>query len=496
MAKIQHLLDKIRTAIYGREVRGSLADGLEAINKETEDATEVAVNVEQRQDAVEQQFDDVLNEWTDDKPISNEETIAARTNRETGENHQTLGKRLDAENKKVNAQLAETKQEIGDKNTLPEWLQENIRRVTKEHDDYLRQFGVNVRQPPFNMAGDGTDDPTMLQTIIDYAKENSLPVFLPEGTYVFDNLKVYQNSLINSSGRQNVIIKHVGSGTAIKSVGNAGYVSISNLTIEINESTLIGIDMSGWFNGVLSKVNIFGRGNGTGIYIGEGDTRSSYYMSLYDVYIRETGKGFDLGVAANSNKFIGCRTSRVDYPVEITGDKANNNLFLGCTYEAYVTGFKLNGIANTILNCRFENGNFPGTGTGIEIVGGYRNYILLPFMASNKNNIVDNSEYLDTVIITDSLKMGGRSILDLNMVRFKPSTGSPTGRLGDFRFSDENGLLIYDSGWKKLQIINYVSSTLRPINPYSGEMIFDRSRGKPLWWNGSSWVDATGAITQ
>lgn len=114
MAKIQHLLDKIRTAIYGKEVRGSLADGLEAINKETEDATEVAVNVEQRQDAVEQQFDDVLNEWTSDKPISNEETIAARTNRETGENHQTLGQRLDAENKKVTAQLAENSQKVID----------------------------------------------------------------------------------------------------------------------------------------------------------------------------------------------------------------------------------------------------------------------------------------------------------------------------------------------------------------------------------------------
>src|SRR5690625_5294677 len=112
MADIRHLLDKIRKAIYGKEVRGSLADGLEAVNNEVEDATEVAVNVEQRQDAVEQQFDDVLNEWTGDKPISNEETIAARTNRETGENYQTLGQRLDAENKKVTEQLAETVKEI------------------------------------------------------------------------------------------------------------------------------------------------------------------------------------------------------------------------------------------------------------------------------------------------------------------------------------------------------------------------------------------------
>ncbi|GEN30227.1 peptidoglycan/xylan/chitin deacetylase (PgdA/CDA1 family) [Cerasibacillus quisquiliarum] len=137
MAKIQHLLNKIRTAIYGKEVRGSLADGLEAINKETEDATEVAVNVEQRQDAVEQQFDDVLNEWTSDKPISNEETIAARTNRNTGENHQTLGQRLDAENKKVSAQLADNKQlinknrnDIGDLGTFVEGELSNLKEYT------------------------------------------------------------------------------------------------------------------------------------------------------------------------------------------------------------------------------------------------------------------------------------------------------------------------------------------------------------------------------
>lgn len=106
MADIRHLLDKIRKAIYGKEVRGSLADGLEAVNNEVEDATEVAVNVEQRQDAVEQQFDDVLNEWTGDKPISNEETIAARTNRNTGENWTTIGERMDEENKNVTEQLA------------------------------------------------------------------------------------------------------------------------------------------------------------------------------------------------------------------------------------------------------------------------------------------------------------------------------------------------------------------------------------------------------
>src|SRR5690625_88612 len=107
MANIRPLLDKIRKAIYGKEVRGSLADGLEAVNNEVEDATEVAVNVEQRQDAVEQQFNTLLGEWSDDKPIDNAETIAARTNTKESKTYENLGKRLDEEYGKVTSQLAD-----------------------------------------------------------------------------------------------------------------------------------------------------------------------------------------------------------------------------------------------------------------------------------------------------------------------------------------------------------------------------------------------------
>src|SRR5699024_8253611 len=125
MADIKNQVNKIRNAIYGKEVRGSLADGLEAVNKETEDATEISVNVERRQDSVESQFDDLLSERSEDKKVDNEETIAARTNRETGENHKTLGNRLDKEygqikskvdknHDEVTSQLAETVQLIDD----------------------------------------------------------------------------------------------------------------------------------------------------------------------------------------------------------------------------------------------------------------------------------------------------------------------------------------------------------------------------------------------
>lgn len=136
MADIKHLLDKIRTAIYGKEVRGSLADGLQAVNDESEDAKEISVNVEQRQDAVEEQFDDVLSEWSDDREVDNAETIAARTNRETGNNYKTLGNRLDDENKKVTQQLSGTAQELQDTKTETE---KNIRSLRGTDLELLKE---------------------------------------------------------------------------------------------------------------------------------------------------------------------------------------------------------------------------------------------------------------------------------------------------------------------------------------------------------------------
>ncbi|NJN53655.1 MAG: hypothetical protein HC804_02185 [Anaerolineae bacterium] len=33
----------------------------------------------------------------------------------------------------------------------------------------------------------------------------------------------------------------------------------------------------------------------------------------------------------------------------------------------------------------------------------------------------------------------------------------------------------------------------RPAEPLAYEMFFDTTLGQPIWWDGSDWVDATGA---
>jgi hypothetical protein len=40
----------------------------------------------------------------------------------------------------------------------------------------------------------------------------------------------------------------------------------------------------------------------------------------------------------------------------------------------------------------------------------------------------------------------------------------------------------------------YVTTTRRPVAPtYVGLNVFDSTLGKPIWWNGTVWKDATGA---
>ena len=115
MADIKKELNDIKNAVYGREVRGAIHDGIYKVNRESEGSRQIANDTKQRQDAVEQQFNTLLSEWSDDKPIDNAETIAARTNTKESKTYENLGKRLDEEYGKVTEQLAKTTKVVSDR---------------------------------------------------------------------------------------------------------------------------------------------------------------------------------------------------------------------------------------------------------------------------------------------------------------------------------------------------------------------------------------------
>ena len=84
MANIKTHLDKIKNALFGQEVRGSIHDGIDAINKEVESTTGRQVDLESTFDQL------VINAGN-----SNAEIVDARVKAD-GTSYTKLGDRLDS----------------------------------------------------------------------------------------------------------------------------------------------------------------------------------------------------------------------------------------------------------------------------------------------------------------------------------------------------------------------------------------------------------------
>ncbi|MGE6376619.1 hypothetical protein [Peribacillus muralis] len=91
MASINGFVHKIKTAVYGKDVRGSLADGLEAINKETEVTTELSEKTQFQQDVLTKKYTEQIADATDITEIKD-----FHVSGETGKVFQTMGLRGDA----------------------------------------------------------------------------------------------------------------------------------------------------------------------------------------------------------------------------------------------------------------------------------------------------------------------------------------------------------------------------------------------------------------
>jgi hypothetical protein len=138
---IRKLANDIRTKIYGREVRESLAQGIE-------EAGNIADQTRERQDSVEALFQSVLDETTGKDVNSAPEILAARVSAD-GTQHSNLKKRLDAEHSQLSAQLTQTESNIGLTNLV---AKDNI------PSDHLKEnisFGVSS----FGIFFDGINSP-------------------------------------------------------------------------------------------------------------------------------------------------------------------------------------------------------------------------------------------------------------------------------------------------------------------------------------------------
>ena len=152
MADIKKELNDIKNAIYGRDVRGSIHDGIDKINKESEVS-------KQKANEAHDVMESIINDGFDNAALE-----------------ANFEQKLD--------------DEIG--RLQPEWTQfkndtqQNFNDVTSQLNETVKKniFSVNVKD--FGAIGDGiTDDTETINNAITYAHENGIEeVYVPKGVYM------------------------------------------------------------------------------------------------------------------------------------------------------------------------------------------------------------------------------------------------------------------------------------------------------------------------
>src|SRR5690606_35797 len=116
MADIKKELNAIKNAVYGREVRSSIHDGIKKINEEVEDATDLSESAKHQVENIQQQVNQLVVEGD-----SSVEAAQARVDAE-GKSYPTLKARLDAKETQFSSQLADNANKIGILSKRADWV--------------------------------------------------------------------------------------------------------------------------------------------------------------------------------------------------------------------------------------------------------------------------------------------------------------------------------------------------------------------------------------
>lgn len=241
---------------------------------------------------------------------------------------------------------------------------------------------VDITKPPYNAPNNGTDVTSIInQAIIDASTAGKI-VYIPPGQYGITQLLLKNNARIRGAGRSKTVLLHTGTGTTSKAIVNKNvgqsisYVDISDLTLDLNVNSTVGIEYARVFQSTLNRVNIVYFDDATiltgcvGVLFTEGSVpNTSYYNSAYDLAVNgKIGTGYKFMDNANSNRLVNCRTNACVTAVN-AATYCDHVVITGCAFEEFTTGVILGGIGCQVTNNRFEN-SAPG-GLAISIISPY-----------------------------------------------------------------------------------------------------------------------------
>ena len=225
MEDITSILNKIKNATFGKEVRGSIHDGINLINKET-------MGINQKQHNLEKVFDQlIINSGS-----SNAEIVSARIDK-YGNSYPTIGKRLDSSDI-ILARLLNN--------------QKNLKILN------IRDFGAK---------GNGVEDDTdAIQSAIDSVEKDTFGVIkIPLGNYLISKAIVTKDNIyILGDGVGSVLVLKNNTFTEAMIINsnnteNSYNVNISNIALFGSKgygSTTKGISLSGIYNSTIENVKI------------------------------------------------------------------------------------------------------------------------------------------------------------------------------------------------------------------------------------------------
>lgn len=304
--------DNIRTKIYGKEVRESLASGLEEMSSDV-------VETVGRQDDVESQWQNVVDETTGKDVISAPEIIAAR------DGEANLKARLDKENQEVTAQLAETTQRLND-------------------------IALNVEDYP-RLANETNDDGRFKRALADLKPYQTL-IGSPDKIYEVKTIQINKSDVVTDGLRLKLIDGNNLWASVIQIIGTreepVKNIKLYNTYIDGNRSnqTHIRVDSNG--NATESRV-------GVGIYGVVSDVHIENIVSNYNA-----GDGIWLysNTAVVENTGITGTSRTTDDDPTFRNITVKNGTFM--------FNRRHGGALDSVKGARFENCKFNNNGTDIS----------------------------------------------------------------------------------------------------------------------------------
>jgi len=377
-------------------------------------------------------------------------------------------------------------------------VQQKIDDFTSHLANYAKEVPVVTNIKGYGAIGDGiTDDTAAIQAAVNAGHF----IYFPPGEYKVTSPITVGSERILAGAGLNTIITASGSVDVVFHLNSVRRVTIRDMFIycpDGNSRAAILLS-SDSHNNAFKNIRIKGFLSSTpqeraGIYV----ENSCWNQHFENVLIEDCYNGFRAGNAFNNTTLINVSCTscskdgfnlRASHGVNFFGCRAEQNVRSGWRFQIYGGQYHLNG-------CFIEH-NEQGVAVGWDGSGDPVNLVSITGCTFYGNKYSIDAYKVKNVVATGCrfaglhedgycIRAAAASIGadDKQVLLIEPYFGDDVGQIRN------NAALVHIISSKRLG----GATTHRPSLPNRFESYFDTTLGKPIWYDGSNWVDATGQV--